>query len=228
MSREAKKNTEELKQLAKDNGADLFGVADLKEIREISTHPPDLLSGYRYGITIAVSLDRFGSYETATEDQFAFPLLRRISGIIVNHIIKKDHRALAIDPDKILGENIEMRNLSEISHKAISRAAGIGWIGKSALLITPEYGPRVNITSVFTDMPLIPGMPIDCQCKSCMKCILACPVQALIDSSFKDYPRKIDQVLLVNQCKEWKDEQVGLTCWDCVLACPKGRSSGPK
>jgi len=38
---------------------------------------------------------------------------------------------------------------------------GLGQLGRSGLLVTPEYGARVRIAKVRTDMPLIPDKPID-------------------------------------------------------------------
>ena len=39
------------------------------------------------------------------------------------------------------------------SHKMAAHLAGLGWIGKSCLLVTPQYGPRVRWTTVLTDYP---------------------------------------------------------------------------
>ena len=43
-----------------------------------------------------------------------------------------------------------------ISHKAVARTEGIGWQGKSLLIVSPQYGPRIRLATVLTDMPLEP------------------------------------------------------------------------
>ena len=41
-----------------------------------------------------------------------------------------------------------------ISHKAVGRMAGLGWQGKSLLLVNPRYGPRIRLVTVLTDAQL--------------------------------------------------------------------------
>ena len=43
------------------------------------------------------------------------------------------------------------------AHKTAATQAGLGWIGKTALLVSPAFGPRVRLATVFTDMPLATG-----------------------------------------------------------------------
>ncbi|MDW7740376.1 MAG: reductive dehalogenase domain-containing protein [Bacillota bacterium] len=62
--------------------------------------------------------------------------------------------------------------------------AGMGRIGKSSLLITPEFGPRVRLTAVITDAPLdttIEAEPgtVEDVCNSCTLCIDQCPAGAI-------------------------------------------------
>jgi epoxyqueuosine reductase len=49
--------------------------------------------------------------------------------------------------------------------KLAAHLAGLGWIGKSCLLITPEHSPHVRWVTVLTDPPLIPtGTPMEQKC----------------------------------------------------------------
>ena len=61
--------------------------------------------------------------------------------------------------------------------------AGLGELGRHGLLITPCFGPRVRISKVFTDLPLIPDGPIEIgvrkMCETCGKCAETCPGQAI-------------------------------------------------
>ncbi|MFC2002869.1 reductive dehalogenase [Chloroflexota bacterium] len=62
--------------------------------------------------------------------------------------------------------------------------AGLGELSRMGLLITPEYGPRVRLHKIFTDMPLIPDEPIDFGvwdfCMKCEKCARFCPGRAIM------------------------------------------------
>ena len=39
--------------------------------------------------------------------------------------------------------------------------AGLGELSRMGTLITPEYGPRVRLHKVFTDLPLAPDSPVE-------------------------------------------------------------------
>jgi epoxyqueuosine reductase len=56
-------------------------------------------------------------------------------------------------------------------------ACGLGEIGWSKMLLTPEFGPMQRVAFIFTDAPLEPdpmynGEPL---CKRCMACVRECP-----------------------------------------------------
>lgn len=69
---------------------------------------------------------------------------------------------------------------TNIPHKTISTRSGLGWIGKCALLVTPEYGSAVRISSILTDMPLESNTAIDnSKCGNCSKCVDSCPARAI-------------------------------------------------
>jgi epoxyqueuosine reductase len=61
--------------------------------------------------------------------------------------------------------------------------AGLGEIGRNGLLIAPGFGPRVRISKVFTNLPLVPDKPIEIgvrqMCEVCGKCAKSCPGQAI-------------------------------------------------
>ena len=76
---------------------------------------------------------------------------------------------------------------STLPHKTIALLAGIGWIGKNDLLVTPKYGCGFSMCTVLTKAPIIPEkrkivMP---QCGPCEICKIKCPVQAIKGNSWE-------------------------------------------
>jgi epoxyqueuosine reductase len=66
--------------------------------------------------------------------------------------------------------------LAKFPHKLAAVRAGLGWIGKTSLLITPQYGPRVTLATLLIDSDLPGGEPItESKCGKCMICVEACP-----------------------------------------------------
>ena len=61
--------------------------------------------------------------------------------------------------------------------------AGLGEYGRNGLLITKEYGPRVRLGKVYTDLPLAHDRPIHFGvqefCQICKRCAETCPAKAL-------------------------------------------------
>jgi epoxyqueuosine reductase len=221
-------NTREIRSIALSNGIDLFGVADLKNIEGLRTYPKDLLEGYRYGISLAVSLDRYDAYEMEVEGDVAYRFLRGACALIAHRIRKKGYKAEVPDLDDPVKWKGPLYFKSPLSMKAVANAAGLGWIGKSAVFVSYEFGPRVNLGAVITDMPLVSGKPSKNQCGTCRACAKACPVGALTATDFEVYPKVLDRVLQKERCNDWLEKpenrkgKVGY-CWECVLACPKGK-----
>jgi epoxyqueuosine reductase len=121
------------------------------------------------------------------------------------------------------------------SHKAAATQAGLGWIGKTALFVSPEFGPRVRLATVFTDMLLEPGKPVRSgRCGKCRICVDACPAGAGRDVDWVAGMER-DRLLDARACMEsesrltdWPVEPPdfpGCVCGICVAVCPFGRAA---
>ena len=113
----------------------------------------------------------------------------------------------------------------ELPQKTIATLAGLGWIGKSSLLITPEYGPRVRLGALLTDMPLVTGTPVtQSRCGDCTACVDVCPAGAIKGNIwFQTTPR--NEILDVSWCYNhlWsKRMSLGRRqlCGLCLKVCP--------
>jgi epoxyqueuosine reductase QueG len=115
-------------------------------------------------------------------------------------------------------------------HKTAATRAGLGWVGKSALLITYESGPRVRLVTVFTDMTLEVGTPVTAsECERCIACLRACPGGAIRDEEWwAGRPREefFDAQACYAAARRQLMERVGVdhpVCGICIAVCPKGR-----
>lgn len=113
------------------------------------------------------------------------------------------------------------------SHKLAARMAGLGWIGKSCLLVTPDNGPRVRWTTVLTPAPLLPtGSPLESRCGTCTECADACPVHAFSGTPFRESdPRetRFDARMCDDYFTSMKNRNEPAVCGMCLYACPWGR-----
>ncbi len=227
--------TQDIKEFCLKSGAAIVGVADLAPLKaEFETFPPDLLQPYTAAISIALPLDMGAvaamsgepTPEYAADCKDINIRLNAMAEEIVERIKGLGFSAEAVPASKKL---VEGGTEGSISHKAIAIMAGLGWQGKSLLLVTPKYGPRVRLSSVLTDMPLEFDSPVKNRCGNCTKCTEACPVGAIRNVNTDFHYSTRDEALDLDKChnntlKYMKVPGIGYTfCGQCIPVCPYGR-----
>jgi epoxyqueuosine reductase QueG len=74
----------------------------------------------------------------------------------------------------------EGQDNTALPHTTAATRAGMGWIGKSALLVTEKYGSAIRLSSILTDAPLDTVPPVNqSRCGDCLTCAEACPAGAV-------------------------------------------------
>lgn len=66
-----------------------------------------------------------------------------------------------------------------IAERAFAARAGLGWVGKHTNLIDPQFGSFVFLGEIVTTQDLAPDEPLKKSCGACVRCVHACPTQAL-------------------------------------------------
>jgi epoxyqueuosine reductase len=105
----------------------------------------------------------------------------------------------------------------------LAQKAGIGWVGKHGLLITPEFGPRVRLAAVYTSIENLPFVDsnshawIDEYCKTCGLCIKQCPPQAILEEAVTHGTGRVTNIKQ-QECFEYFAQYYG--CSICIKACP--------
>lgn len=107
-----------------------------------------------------------------------------------------------------------------ISHKLVAVESGLGFIGKSNLLVTERFGSRIRLASVLTDAPFETGSPIKCLCGECDLCVKACPSGAI---SGKEYVlgEARESIFNAAKCSEFMKKAYnhigrGVVCGRCI------------
>ena len=210
-----KQNTTYIKSLAKELGADLVGISEVKNEYFFKGREPE----HKYAISMAMEMDydriqASPGPESATEVIRVYCLLGEITLKLASEIRKLGYPALAHHP------RASRRLPARILHIPTAIEAGLGELGRNGLLITPEFGPRVRLGTVTTDLPFVPDAPISFGaaefCKKCTICVKECEGDAI--------PEKRDLVLGVRKyvvnpykCGPYFGEYDG--CSVCMKVC---------
>lgn len=215
--------TNELKALLVKEGADLVGFADLSSIVN-----NNLNSGISVAVKIPINVIK-SIYGGPTIDYYNSYLkindkLDILISIGADFLIKRGYKAFAQTTNTVKEFDVYRTILP---HKTVATNAGLGWIGKSALLVTEEYGSAVSISSLVSDAKFEYGVPITkTKCGNCMKCTDACPANAI---SGKLWSVEMDRDAFYNPlaCRKKARELAAVQinkeitlCGKCIEICP--------
>ncbi len=227
--------TEKIKANIIELGANLVGIADTEPLTKLTLDPPNLLDSFPRAISIALRLP------TAVFEQIidqptplyssvyhsANRILDQIAFHATNLLQRDGFKSLPIPASQVLDRE---NWYGAITHKAVGRVAGLGWQGKSLLLVNPDYGPRIRLATILTDAPLNVDSPIKNRCGECNLCREACPAGAIKGVGTKDNYKSREEALYFSRCV---DKLVGEfsklpnvdapICGICIKVCPFGR-----
>jgi epoxyqueuosine reductase len=199
----ARPDASQIKRLARESDFALCGIADarptdhrehvlawlaagrhgamrwLEENLPLRLDPRELLPGARSVICVA---DQIGVEDRSTP---APPHQGRVARYVqvddYHKVLKKRLQRLAdvlrqLHPDDTFRVCVDTAPLLEREYAA---RAGLGWIGKSTMLIHPSRGSHLLLGEIVTSLELDPDPPEPDHCGTCTRCIDACPTQCI-------------------------------------------------
>ena len=173
-----------IKKVARFFGADLVGICRIhpnwvysNEFNLLTNehYPIELPEGCHNAIVLVLAMDYEGikMAPTALEGGatgFGYSMMAFVANLLATFIRGLGYRAIPCGNDTALSVPLSM-------------AAGLGETGRSGLLITKNFGPRVRLCKVFTDLPLsydtYQPFGVRAFCEVCKKCATYCPSQAI-------------------------------------------------
>ncbi len=223
--------TTEIKGLAKLFGADLVGIAGYDErwvytkaysTRYQEERPNEDFRGMRHVIVLGhrMNYELLKSYPSATASAAVGHGYSSEAGTgiqLSQYIRGLGYRASA-----------SMNDTALVIPYAIK--AGLGEFGRHNMVITPEFGPRVRFSKIFTDLPLVDDAPIRFGvkefCDICNRCSSACPPRAISPGPpTTEIPNRSNSVgvrkwqLDAEKCfKYWTN--IASDCGVCIRVCP--------
>ena len=214
----------EIKDLLLLNGADLVGFADLNGLNKNNEMPYGVCVAVKLNPEIIKSIKNGPNIEYFNEYNRINDLLNNIVTIGTQYLIKNGFKAFAQTSTLVkFNDNFE----TDLPHKTIGTRSGLGWIGKSALFVTKEYGSGIRISSFLTNAKLDCNDPInESLCGDCMECVKNCPGDA-ITGKLWNIKMERSEIFDAKKCsktakaisKEKLKKEVTL-CGKCIEICP--------
>lgn len=226
------KLSEKLKEKGRELGADVIGIAGAEGFQQAPEgHKPwDILPG----ATCAVSMG-FAQPNTVLGKAMPTQYTRSIftnaaradhaANSIALWIEEQGYEAIPISARFMYMDALAGIFRGDLSHKHTAVLAGLGEMGANTLLLNPEFGNRLMLSSVVTNAPLVPDQPFTgkiCLREKCLKCVQVCPVKAIKPSG------EIEKIKCAKYYRAHGDiymETWGLYyCRECRKVCPAGNS----
>lgn len=217
---------DELFSLLSEKGAKLVGAGDLTGI---------VADCCAVGVSVALPLPRhvvrdLQTAPTAEYYQLYHDLNRQLDDMVeagASFLRQRGYRARA-NTTSAMSQDEHWR--TPLPHKTVATRAGLGWIGKNCLLVTPEYGGAVRLSSLVTDAPLPVSAPIEeSRCGGCDLCAASCPAHALTGRLWR---AGMEREALFHReiCKKTQEDRMeqatGIRadlCGLCFAVCPYAR-----
>jgi len=218
-------------------GASLVGICKLdrrwlysyrQDVLDKKHEPVEIPEEFKYAIVLGFEMDyeamkyspsHFGAAAATT----GYGKMAFTTGTLAQFIRYLGFQALPMGNDTALSIPIAID-------------AGLGELSRMGILITPQYGPRVRLSKILTDLPLVADSPIEFGvwdfCKSCEKCAQFCPGQAIM------YGEPTEQALNLSNREgllRWPANaekcfgywaSIGGFCGCCIRVCPFNKSKG--
>jgi reductive dehalogenase len=221
----------EIKQVARLFGADLVGICAYDE-RWTFTHKISPTTLKQRPVKIPKELNNAVVMAFEMPRQLIRTVPSALSGTATGFGYSRDMMTISTVAQFI--RNLGYEAIASLNDTAgdipYALQAGLGEYGRHGLLITKEFGPRVRIGKIFTDLPLTHDKPVRFGvkefCEMCRRCSNACPPQAI--------PHAEPQTKIINQSnfqgiRKWTVDaekcfnfwvNQGTDCTICIRVCP--------
>ena len=220
------KIAQKLREILMENGAVEVGYGDVSDIVEGSLKtgisvlrpmPPEMVVGIEKDVTA-----EYRQWYIDTNN-----ILDKAIKAGAEYLRSLGYEVKEYTTDKVVRDE---NNCTELPLKSLAIRAGLGWIGKSCILVTPQYGGALRLSGMITDAPLPVAEPIfESRCGDCTKCMEICPYDAIKGTTWEkgmEREKVVDQAACaagaLKRCREVLGVDMTI-CGKCFVFCPYTR-----
>jgi epoxyqueuosine reductase QueG len=182
-----------VKRRARELGADLVGIASAATLNAFPPDPrwpqtPERISPYCKSVIVLVQRIPAGAFRCKTNvpvqyiDMLVLRKMDKVAYRLAEELEQAGHPSFVTAAQET-DWNYKRASYGRLSTRHLGVEAGLGTLGLEVNILTPEYGPRVYLTGILTELELAPDHPLTeqvCIGESCSRCLHSCPADAVL------------------------------------------------
>ena len=185
-------NSVEVKRRAKELGADLCGIASAATLNAFPPDPrwpqtPERISKYVKSVIVVVQRIPAGAFRCKTNvpvqyiDMLVLRRMDRVAMQLSRELERAGYPAFTLAAQETVWD-MKRASYGQLSTRHLGVEAGLGTLGLEVNILTPEFGPRLYLTGILTELELEPDSRMEeqvCIGESCSRCLHSCPPDAV-------------------------------------------------
>src|ERR1051326_3896474 len=183
----------EVKRRALELGADLCGIASAATLNAFPPDPrwpqtPERISPYVKSVIVLVQRIPAGAFRAKTNvpvqymDMLVLRKMDKVAYRLADELERQGHPTFVTAAQET-DWSYKRASYGRLSTRHLGVEAGLGTLGLEVNILTPEFGPRIYLTGILTELELEPDQRITeqvCIGESCSRCLHACPPNAVL------------------------------------------------
>ena len=184
--------SKEVKRRALELGADLCGIASAATLNAFPPDPrwpqtPERISPYIKSVIVIVQRIPVGAFRCKTNvpvqylDMLVLRRMDRIALKLAQELERLGHPTFTLAAQETVWD-MKRASYGQLSTRHLGVEAGLGTLGLEVNILTPEFGPRLYLTGILTELELEPDQRMEeqvCIGESCSRCLHSCPPDAV-------------------------------------------------
>ena len=203
------------------------GMDWMARFPERRVNPAEVLPGCRSVVCLAYDYDSPGGRPEGQGSLCLYAHGRDYHGILEEKLA---------DLSELLsvygGEQKGYVDAGPVMERDHAEACGLGWRGRSGLMVRRRAGSRFFIATLLTTLEMEPDAPASCGCGRCRRCVDECPAGAIMEDGLVDANRCLSYWTIEHRGSI--PEEIRLLigprlygCDTCVTVCPWNRKRLP-
>jgi len=184
--------SKEVKRRALELGADLCGIASAATLNAFPPDPrwpqtPERISPYVKSVAVIVQRIPAGAFRCKGNmpvqylDMLVLRRMDRIALKLAQELERAGHPSFTLAAQET-DWNLKRASYGQLSTRHLGVEAGLGTLGLEVNILTPEFGPRLYLTGILTELELEADQRMEeqvCIGESCSRCLHSCPPDAV-------------------------------------------------